>query len=362
MVIIAPACKTGKPYFRESVAAMTRIDTVVVESRPLGWGPIAALAQLTADLFGGRCHGFIPGASSLGNRIWGLRPRLRGRNDAVLLAFLPTATEVNALRNSPLFRAGYRMVAVWLIDSFWDDRPLRAAQFQGIDLIGIIRRDEIDHYRRHLGQRVMALNWGADVLGAGSEAADRSVDLLRVGRQPPAWSEDAASAAMAREFGLRFAGRPEIAADPARNQQQVMAAYRRTKYVLAHSNLASDDVHTHKVKEYITGRWTDALACGASVAGQQPQDDDSYRRLLWPEAVLHFDHIDLRHNMQAMAEAVATWTPAQARHNHLMALRNLDWRHSLKRISDAISVPSPALDADLARIAARCDAAPTSRA
>ena len=331
---------------------MTRIDTIVVESQPLGWGPIAALAQLTADLFGGRYHGFTSGPEGLGNRIWGLRPRRRGRNDAVLLAFLPTTTEINALRHSPVFRAGYRRVAVWLIDSFWDDRPLRPAQFQGIDLIGIIRRDEMDHYRRHLGQRVMALNWGADVLGAGSDGADRPVDLLRVGRQPPAWSEDSASAAMARELGLTFAGRPEFVADPARNQRQILTAYRGTKYILAHSNLASDDEHTHKVKEYITGRWTDALACGATVAGQQPRDDDSYRRLLWPEAVLHFDRIDLRHNMEAMAEAVAAWTPRQARHNHLMALRNLDWRHSLKRISDAVSVRSPTLDADLARIAA----------
>ena len=57
-----------------------------------------------------------------------------------------------------------------------------------------------------------------------------------------------------------------------------------------------------------------------------------------------------RQEKQAVAEAVTAWTPEQARHNHRMALQRLDWRHSLKRIAQAMSVATPALDEELARI------------
>lgn len=338
----------------------TRIDTIMADADAHGWGPIAALAQLTATLFQGRRRSFPDGRVGPARKLWDLRPRPRPRGDrnSVLLALLHSPAHIAHLRRSAAFREGYGTVVAWIIDSFRDDYPLRRAEYAGIDLICIIRRDELAHYRRQLGDRVMALNWGADVLGAGSDAGERPVDLLRIGRQPEAWQDDSASARVAAEHGLRFAGRPPLVPDLLENQRRVMAAYAATKFVIAHTNLASADVHTHRVREYITGRWTDALACGATVAGIQPRNDDSFRRLFWPGATLDFDRIDLRHNMQALAEAVAAWSPERARRNHLMALERLDWRHSLKRIGNAVSAGSPALDADLAEIARRSQAAP----
>lgn len=337
----------------EVSAPMTRIDTALAENLEGGWGPIAALADLTAGLFGGQRLGFCGGRLGRAERLWSLRPRPAARQDAVLLAFLSASWNISHLRRSPVFRAGYRMVAVWIVDSFWDENPLRRADFAGIDLICITRADEIEYYRRHLGDRVLALNWGADVLGRGSAGGARPVDLLRVGRQPPAWDDDQQTARLAAGLGLNFAGRPPLYVDPAENQHRLMAAYAGAKYIVAHSNLAAPDYYTHKTKEYVTGRWTDALANGATVAGVQPKADDSFRRLFWPGATLDFDRIDLRHNLEAVAEAVAGWTPAQARHNHLMALERLDWRHGLKQISDRISVRSEALEADLAEIGRR---------
>lgn len=332
---------------------MTRIDTIMPDVHRQGWGPILALAQLTADLFSGRRLGLPDSALTRSDRLWSMRPRVRGRGDSVLMALLGSPSDLTRLRASPAFRQGYRSVIVWIIDSFWDNDPIRQIEYAGIDLVCITRPEEYDHYRRRLGDRVLVLNWGADVLNRGSGSADRTVDLQRMGRQPEAFDDDAVTARMAAEYGLSFAGRPPNATCPLENQRQLMDVYASTKYVLAHTNLASVQPNTHPVKEYITGRWTDALACGATVAGKQPASDHYFQHLLWKGATLDFDRIDLRNNIAALAEAVAVWTPEQARHNHLMALERLDWRHCLKQIAERMSVRSTALDHDLGRIAAR---------
>lgn len=329
---------------------MTRIDVAIPPGAAAGWAPIVGLANLAARLFGGQIVHYPTEYPGKLKKAWGLRPRPRGRQDAGLLALLYGPSDIAKLRQAAAFRDDYRFVVGWIIDSFWEDANVRGFEFGGIDLLCLIREEERDYYSRLIGRDVMALNWGADVLGLGTDNPDRPVDLLRVGRQPEAWNDDASSSEIAREMGLSFAGRPPEHPDPMQNLRGIMDAYGRAKYLVAHSNLTSVDPNTHKTKEYITARWTDALASGCSIAGVQPVRDSSYRNILWPGATLEFDRIDLRHNMQAVAEAVTAWTSEQARHNHRMALQRLDWRHSLKRIAQAMSVATPALDEELAHI------------
>ncbi|MDP5308347.1 hypothetical protein [Paracoccus spongiarum] len=332
---------------------MTRIDVALPPGTAAGWAPIVGLGHLAARLFGGRVVEYPAAYPGKVRKLWGMRPRGRGREDAGLLALLYGPSDITKLRQSGAFRGDYRFVVGWIIDSFWEDRNVRGIEFQGIDHLFIIREEERAYYRRATGRPVTALNWGADVLGQGTDRADRPVDLLRLGRQPQDWDDDDRTAAAAAEFGLRFAGRPPYHADLAQNLRAIMASYGTAKFLTAHTNLVSAEPNTHPTKEYITARWTDALAAGCSIAGVQPGRDSTYRNLFWPGATLEFDRVDLRHNLAAIAEAVAAWTPEQARQNHRMALRRLDWRHGLRKIADAMSVEAPALDADLAEIARR---------
>ena len=112
------------------------------------------------------------------------------------------------------------------------------------------------------------------MLDLGSSAACRPVDLLRVGRQPDAWDDDQRSDAACRLAGLRFAGRPpffpENFKDSSAGHRDLCARYARAKFVLAHSNIVAPASYTHPSKEYISARWTDALAAGSVVAGIPP--------------------------------------------------------------------------------------------
>ena len=105
------------------------------------------------------------------------------------------------------------------------------------------------------------------MLRLGSDHAERPCDLLRVGRQPETWSDDDRTAAAARRHALRFEGRPPSIDDPKEAQTLLMRQYASARYVLAFSNTMDPRRYTHTTRAYITGRWTDALACGAAVAG-----------------------------------------------------------------------------------------------
>lgn len=330
---------------------MTRIDVALPPGFDSGWAPILGLGHMAARLFGGRIVHYPAQYPNRMQKLWGLRPRGRSQQDAGLLVLLYGPSDVVKLRQSAAFRSGYRFVIAWIIDSFWEDPNVRGIDFGGIDMLCIIRREEQDYYRRLTGLPVLAMNWGTDALRQGTDRAERPVDILRLGRQPADWNDDSHSAEVAAELGLTFAGRPPYHPDPLVAQEGIMSAYGRAKFLSAHTNLVSAEPNTHPTKEYVTARWTDALGSGCSIAGVPPRNDSTYRDILWPGATLDFDRVDLRHNMAALAEAVAAWTPDQARHNHRMALQRLDWRHSLKKIADELSLPMPALEAELAEIA-----------
>lgn len=324
-----------------------------------GWSPVMTCAKLAARLFGTQLH-LLPSAQpSRYRRLLDLRPRVRRDPGRGLLVILRYAHELAALRGHPLFRAGHGYVAAWIIDSpLTETMPLRAS-FADLDLIGIMRPNDEAAFRRVAGERVVVLGWGADALGideAGVLDGERPVDVQRIGRQPPDWDDDDRTAAAMRARGMVFAGRPPLMRDPEANHRAVLAATAQTKFVVAHSNLASPAGYTHPTQEYLTARWTDALAGGAIVAGVQPSTDMSMETLLWRGATINFDMIDLDRNLDVLAEAVGSWTPDLARETRRLALMRLDWRWRFRRIVDHAGMSAPALDAELSRAESRAAA------
>jgi hypothetical protein len=209
-------------------------------------------------------------------------------------------------------------------------------------------------YEGLVGDRALWLGWGSDVLDLGSAAADRSIDVLRVGRQPDEWDDDARTQAACLSRGLSFQGRPPQSATREQAQSDLMRNHLgRAKFCIAHSNVAAPAPYTHPSKEYLTPRWIDALASGASVAGIPPWAD--IELVDWPGALLAFDRIDLEANLNQLASAVDRWTPAVAIHNHLQALRRLDWRWRFSTLAERLGLNPGALNEDLHRLKDRID-------
>ncbi|WP_112311010.1 CgeB family protein [Pseudogemmobacter bohemicus] len=318
-----------------------------------GWMPVNHLAGLMMRLLDAGPCDLAPCRLSLPRRIATTltAPPKGGAGGDIFL--LRSPSELTRALAHPLWRERRAFRALWVIDSFWTETwPRPAARLLShFDLVAYTRRDDAADYEALAPGRAMFLGWGADVLDLGSDAADRPIDILRVGRQPAAWDDDVRTAAACAARGLTFHGRPPFPTSPETQQTGLMRDwYGRAKFVIAHSNIAAPAPYTHPTRAYITARWTDALAAGASIAGRQPEGD--LPLVSWPDSLLETEEIDLDRNLDRIAEAVAAWTPGIARRNHQEALARFDWRNRIATLATRLGLSTPALAAEMQRLRA----------
>ncbi|GAA1731728.1 glycosyltransferase family 1 protein [Brachybacterium phenoliresistens] len=328
---------------------MARLDVLYIRAGGTGWGPVDELAHLTARLLDGTLTTIDDrGEVSMLRKAAASVPSPR-RGDRVLLVLAASPAHLAYAARREQWFPGYRTTVAWVIDSFWSDRISRFARRRGhFDHIAITDPDLLEEWSSATGADVHLLPWGADTLAAGAIPPDRPVDLVRIGRQPPAWDDDDRTIAMAREYGLVVEGRPSFHADVRENQSAVRHALKRAKFALAFSNLVSPAPYTHPTREYITGRWTDSLAAGTTVAGVAPS---AAATTLWPRATVTLDPSDLRTGLEQLRRQVDDWTPAIAAEQNRAARLRLDWRWRLKVITSLLDVDeSPALRAELEQL------------
>ena len=207
----------------------------------------------------------------------------------------------------------YGAIYGWVIDSFWDDRIPAVAKSSTYDRIFVADVDDVQPWTA-AGVKAPGFCPGVRMFGVLSDhlaaLGSKSTDLLRVGRQPAAYEDDEATAVLAGELGLSFEGRPPFGASDRESAQHLQDSLNRAKFLLAFSTSVSPAPYTHPTKEYITGRWTDALASGVTVVGKVP-NTTTVREILWDGATIDIDHADARAGLAQVADAVSRWTPAQ---------------------------------------------------
>jgi len=315
--------------------------------------PVTHLADLMARLLGAELVDLSEQRLTLPRRLGVTLSAPPRGGDGGDIFLLRSPSELTRALAHPLWTARRRFRAAWIIDSFWTETFPRPARhlLSRFDLVAYTRQGDAADYETLAPGRTLFLGWGADVLDMGSAAAERPIDLLRVGRQPEAWDDDARTAAACAARGLSFQGRPPFPAHPQDQQRELMRDwYARAKIVIAHSNLAAPAPYTHPDRAYITARWTDALACGAMIAGRQPEGDMTL--VDWPGATLETGVIDLDRNLDQIAVALADWTPGHAERNHREALARLDWRWRIRDLAARLTLSPPALSAEMERLKA----------
>lgn len=284
---------------------------LIVDATPqgAGWSPVSHMVRMASRLFSAsvdvveaarRPPLWIRAGSLLRKRV------VTGNEAENCLVICASPADLLHLIEVPGWRRRFRFAAAWVIDSFWIDWiPRTVRRSMPFDHVFITSGEDIDGWHRMCGTRPSWLPWGTDALDLGSGGSQRQWDLTRVGRQPAGWDDDDLTLAEAESHGIRFRGRPrELVTDPISNQRLLMQAYAQTKFTLAFSNLANPTNYTHPTREYITGRWVDALAAGATVAGCTPRGS-CIGGLLWPGATLAFGTTDRAAGLHVLAEAVS---------------------------------------------------------
>lgn len=323
---------------------------VIVYHDPVstGWGPIGHMVRLAAELFGADLivvdEGRLP--SKL-QQLSAIFSRRRGPESCLVVC--PYPFDVTSFLLVDGWRRRFRSVSAWVIDSFWMDAlPWITRHARLFDHFFVTTEEDIPHWVRATGTPTSHLPWGTDALRLGSARPDRGLDLLRVGRQPPEWDDDRVTERACRDMGIRFSGRPPLSPSPD-PIPALMAKYAESRYVLAFSNAVNATSYTHPTREYLTGRWVDALACGTVVAGVAPASPDA-RRLLWPEATLELGGVSRHEGLEVIARAVREWSPERAMLNRRNALQRLDWRWRFQVIASALGESPPRLRAELDEI------------
>ncbi|MFV0452698.1 MAG: hypothetical protein ACK5LS_10750 [Propioniciclava sp.] len=333
---------------------MTRVRVVLSQFPPgTGWDPVTLMGELLAESLSAELVR-VPHAATDARWRRGLAvlPRRRGTDVTIVVA--PQPVHLAAMLDAHHWLSGSAMVAGWVIDAFWTDRIPRMARRGGhLDHLFVTDAEVMLPWRQATGVPTSWLPWGTDAWRHGSRADDRPVDLQRIGRQPAGWDHDETVAARLARDELTFAGRPPFAAAVADNLALVHRAMARAKYVLAFSNRFSPAAYTHPDREYLTGRWLDALANGAGLAGIPPRCAAA-ERLLWPGALVELGIEPETATITTLREAANAWTPGFAAQTHRRALQTLDWRWRFGELVTTLGLDAPVLTEQLAAIEREC--------
>ncbi len=340
----------------DDVAECGHRVVVFVHNGGRGWDPVTLMASLLARLMEARLVQLTwTREPSLHAKLAAFLPRLRRRDADVLLIACQPGHLQWALGDGRR-RPQYGRLSAWVIDSFWTERIPHVARRGAFDHLFVTDGELVGDWAARTHTPTTFLPFGTDALDMGSHGGDRPTDVLRVGRQPVAWSDDAASRAACSDHGLRFRGRVPDRADPRENQQTLMDAMARSRYTLSFNNVAAPAAYTHPTRQYLTARWLDALASGAVVAGAAPVCEAS-EALLWPGATLEISPTDLQSGVRELAADAERWNRHIARRNHLLSLERLDWRHRFASLADSLGWSrTSTLEIELRRLRDRVEA------
>jgi len=271
----------------------------------------------------------------------------RRRGTEACLVICPGPADLDSLLFVDGWRSRFSHVVAWIIDSFWTEQIPAIARYGRVyDHLFTTGDEESSEWEQITGTPTTWLPWGSDALRFAGQRVDRVLDLLRTGRQPPEWDDDDMTANSCRSAGINFQGRPPACEDADANQQLLMTEYAKTKFSLAFSSLVSPAPYTHPTRDYLTARWTDALAAGAVVAGIAPRVP-SARRLLWAGATLELGTVARDEGIRVLRDAVRAWRPEHALRNRKQALERLDWRWRFRTLASALGVEPYALGTEL---------------
>lgn len=325
------------------------IDLILAVPDDVGWAPIAAMADLLGH-YVGAAPITVNATKSIGKTVSvrGLLPRLRGGGrQAIVIASDPG--QLNAILQPRFLVRRYRRIVGWVIDSFWVDRiPFVARSAHAYDAIFVTDPSDVTAWREAGVANLGWLPWGTNALKHAESSRDvvKDIDLLRVGRQPQAWADDQRTMTMAKASGLAFHGRPAFGSSSAESARLLNQSLSRAKFVLAFSNKVSPARYTHPSKDYVTGRWLDALANGCMVVGKRPESEAT-ERLLWAGSTVEISPDDLQVGLASIKALVDSWTPQLAEEQQRRALKTLDWRWRFKELLDHMSFKSENLEDDL---------------
>jgi hypothetical protein len=163
-----------------------------------GWFPINYMVTLACELLEAKLIDLSDTGTTLFTKLAAIVSQRKASDaqEETCLLVCASPTDLLGIYKIEGWRTRFKFLAAWVIDSFWLEWiPMSVRLANPFDCIFITTGEHAEAWHRITGIDPIWLPWGTDVLRLGSGAEVREWDLLRVGRQPMQWDDDAATAA-----------------------------------------------------------------------------------------------------------------------------------------------------------------------
>lgn len=325
------------------------IDLLVSVPADGGWTPVWQMIDLLHQYAGGKLIRIDPQLSQRKRtKILSVIPRYRRKNNRACIVIASDPGIANsALRYFDIYYR-YEKVYLWVIDSFWSERIPRFLKKNKIfDKCFVMDSGDISDWKRQIEIPLGVLPWGADVLKINPEnLSNKDVDVVRVGRQPEAWSDNQINQKYFTQKSLIYLGSPHIPGGHFKLEEHLEQTLARSKFLLAFNNLSSPAAYTHPTRSYLTSRWVKGISYGAVMLGAIPTSKTAL------ELLPRWVHVEIsptspKDAVEGITQASEQWDPRLPYALHAYACSVFDWRHRFAEIFSDLGFESPNLEQDI---------------
>jgi len=295
-------------------------------------------------------------------------PRLPGeRTDRVLLVVAlatPIAYFMNAI---PDWRRDFGIVAAYVIDPWeaWSVWPERVPKTLDCFFVPDVRI--ADRFRSVHGVNASAVALGADVLGYGSNALERPLEMAAYGRQNADYLrvfKERFNDPRSKRFLYHDTFSSAQTSDFRDNRRLIWKLLHKSRIALSFDVLATPESRPgDRYRSIIPVRYYEAAAAGTAIVGRHPVVPEMQEQFGWPDAT-----IELPDSPDEALKFVESLLQDESRmnaihlRNHAEALARHDWRYRIRDMLVHLGLPLPdRLRQKLDMLAGACAAADVVR-
>jgi hypothetical protein len=315
-----------------------------------GWVAIDEFEELFRRLDGARI--LCPEHRSIRNsrgrmqsRVFGPFIRLDdgGAAGELLLVIARAPSDLRMLYALTGARKRFRKIAGYVIDSYFTEGY--ESSVREYDHVFSTTHEGADFIRSKYGVSSSVLYQGFDCLAWANVDADRSIDLIGFGRQPPSFHREFQSAFHTTASKILYLHSPIGARDGAEvwvERPMMMKLLQRSKISLAFHLLVEPEGVRPRSASFVTSRWFESLGAGCLILGKRPPGQMATDLFCWPNALVELPDTpsEAVNFIKTMLSDVAFIRETRAR-NVVEMCRRHDWRHRVRNIYEQFQLPLP---------------------
>ena len=273
--------------------------------------------------------------------------RLDGDRDERVLLVVALSTPIAYIMSvMPQWRRDFGTAAAYVIDPWeaWSAWPERVPRTLDCFFVPDVRI--ADRFRSVHGVNASAVPLGADVLGYGSNALERPLDMVAYGRQNADYLrvfKERFNDPRSKRFLYHDTFSNARTSDFRDNRRLIWKLLHKSRIALSFDVLATPESRPgDRYRSIIPIRYYEAAAAGTAIVGRHPVVPEMPEQFGWADATIELPDTpgEALEFVEALLQDEARMRAIHAR-NHAEALARHDWRYRIRDMLAHLGLPLP---------------------